>query len=780
MHIAHIEISNFRKLLSARIDLADRITLFVGANNSGKTSAMLAMRRFLIPRQHQFRTHDITLLRWPALNKIGAGWSAAGAAREAPDLSLEAWTPHLPTLDIWLQVSPTELHHVSKLVPTLDWQGGLLGVRLRLEPKDPAELHKAFMQAMADAEAIKSASTAAPSVAQPAEPQKLTLWPVDMMDFLSRRLGGHLVVRSYALDPSKLAEPVDSVAKPQALGPTVSAIDGDPLAGLIRVNEIHAQRGFGETQSSRDDEDDLASRSSSRLSDQLRSYYQKHLDPSEYPEPSDLDALRAIEAAQQAFDLRLTESFKAAFLEVEGLGYPGVTDPKPRVTTRLRPVDGLDHRTAITFEIDVVREGGDVLPVVRLPEANNGLGYQNLISMIFRLMSFRDAWMRVGKAARGSEAPDYEPLQLVLIEEPEAHLHAQVQQVFVKKAYDVLRAHPDLGDSGLLRTQVVVSTHSSHVAHEISYSCLRYFRRLPAGMNAVSIPISVVVNLTNAFGESDETSRFVNRYLRAQHADLFFADALILVEGAAERMLLPHFIRHHFPRVDQGYITMLEVGGSHAHKLKPLVNHLGLTTLVITDLDAQEKKLTPATETTKEKITYHAAQPKLGAGLTSNNDTLKTWLPQKSILDDLLASGVDKILRGDEMHEVCVAYQTPIQVCWPTGTATPQIALPYTFEDALAFENMTFFSVLEGPGLVAKFREAINGSADVTKIGAELFQSLRNKADKGSFALNVFSAADFDGLKVPGYIAEGLGWLDAQLRKKQVELLSTESGGVNA
>ena len=101
-------------------------------------------------------------------------------------------------------------------------------------------------------------------------------------------------------------------------------------------------------------------------------------------------------------------------------------------------------------------------------------------------------------------------------------------------------------------------------------------------------------------------------------------------------------------------------------------------------------------------------------------------------------------------------------------------------EDALVFENMAFFSVLEGPGLVTKFREAINGSADVTKIGEELFQSLRNKADKGSFALNVLSATDFDALKVPSYIAEGLEWLDGQLRKKQVELLSTESGGADA
>ena len=72
-----------------------------------------------------------------------------------------------------------------------------------------------------------------------------------------------------------------------------------------------------------------------------------------------------------------------------------------------------------------------------------------------------------------------EPLHLVLIEEPEAHLHAQVQQIFIKKAYAVLRAHKDLGQNKQLRTQLLVSTHSSHVAHETSFACLRYFSAPP-------------------------------------------------------------------------------------------------------------------------------------------------------------------------------------------------------------------------------------------------------------------------------------------------------------
>ena len=299
-------------------------------------------------------------------------------------------------------------------------------------------------------------------------------------------------------------------------------------------------------------------------------------------------------------------------------------------------------------------------------------------------------------------------------------------------------------------------------------------------MNAVRVPISVVVNLTETFGKGDETSRFVTRYLRTQHADLFFADALILVEGPAEKMLLPHFIRRDFPRIDEGYVTVLEVGGSHAHRLRPLIDQLGLVTLLITDLDAQEKVVTPGTETAPAKTSYHAAQPRLGVDLTSNNDTLKTWLPAKATLDELLGDGIAKTLSGDEMHEVRVAYQMPVHVTWPNADSAPQTAFPYTFEDALAFANLAVFKDLKGAGLVGRFRDAIAASNDVTVIGRAFFEALRKHADKGGFALNVMDADAFDTLAAPGYIAEGLAWLEAQLKRRQIEVLQAPAAAAQA
>jgi predicted ATP-dependent endonuclease of OLD family len=767
MHIEFVEISNFRKLLSTRVDLSTTTTLFVGANNSGKTSAMLAMRRFLSPRRCPFEIHDFTLCHWPAINALGESWLVARNAGAVIDLIVDPWVTALPAIDLWLHVEPGEMHHVRNLIPTLDWEGGRLGVRLRYEPKNLDVLYKDYVGAVSDAEVMKAAAVAAavaehPDADPPPDPPKLTIWPANLVDFLSKKLYTHFTIRAYSLDPVKLQVPDKTQARPQALPAASLPIEGDPLNGLIRVHDIPAQRGFGEEQSGQVDEEAPAAAAGSRLSDQLKIYYAKHLDPTKGPDPKDLGALLAIEAAQDAFDKRLTESFTAAFTEVEGMGYPGVTDPRPRVSTRLKAIDGLNHSAAISFEVDVIAENGVSTPLLRLPEANNGLGYQNLISMIFRLMSFRDAWMRVGKASKGAEITNTEPLHLVLVEEPEAHLHAQVQQVFIKKAYAVLRAHEDLGENRLLSTQLVVSTHSSHMAHEISFSCLRYFRRLPAGM-AAKVPVSTVVNLSEVFGPGNVTERFVTRYLRAQHADLFFADAAVLVEGPAERILVPNFIRAHYDELNQCYITLLEIGGSHAHRLKPLIDHLGLLTLIITDLDALDA-------TSGESV-----QPAKGASQTTNNPTLKTWVPGIEDVDALLdADAVAKTLRvdGDPLFAVRVAYQMPLSVTAP-GFDESETAYPYTFEDALGFENLPFFSALSGGGLVRKFRDAMTAGQGATAIGKRMYDALKS-GKKAEFALAVLEVENFESIVVPSYIAEGLEWLLKQLRKKQVEILPQE------
>ena len=780
MKIAHIEIANFRKLLSVRIDLSNKTTLFVGANNSGKTSAMLALRRFLVEKGKRFRAQDFTLSHWNAINEIGSKWE--NSTEDAlQDITAKEWLPLLPAIDIWLTVEDSELHHVSALLPTLDWTGGLLGVRVRLEPLDVEALYREYRTAIHNVRALHDAAAkeklAKQDATNPDEP--LPLWPTNLTDFLSRNLAQHLAIRAYKLNPTKLASPQNGLAQPQVIADDALPLEGDPLQGLIRVNEINAQRGLGESDGTDVDGVTKVGRESQKLSDQLSAYYTKHLDPSKTPDISDLAALQAIGAAQQAFDERLHASFQAAFTEVEGMGYPGVSDPKLKIATQLKTVDGLDHEAALSFEIQMLTPPGGLTPLLRLPESYNGLGYQNLISMIFRLMSFRDAWMRVGKAGNSSTDVKVEPIHLVLVEEPEAHLHAQVQQVFINKAYTVLRDHDSLRQSSLLQTQLLVSTHSSHVAHETGFSCLRYFRRIPAGMGAM-VPTSTVVNLSDVFGEGTETERFVTRYLRSQHCDLFFADAAILVEGPAEKMLVPNFIRAHYPYLTQCYITLLEINGSHAHRLRELIEALGLLTLVITDLDAADGQVVKSKDG-KDVEKNVAAPPKRNSNQVTNNTSLKGWAPGLEDIDGLLAAGPDNKVRiGDQLFAVRVAYQLPVTIHRDDLGKTEE-ALPSTFEDALAFENLEFFRNLVGNGLARKFRVAITNFKSAEDIGLEMFNALKS-GSKAEFSLDIIWSKDFGNLKCPTYIGEGLKWLEDRLisKRKEVIALVSEVTGVSS
>lgn len=776
MHIEFIEIANFRKLLSARVDFAKETTLFVGANNSGKTSAVLALRRFLVEKGKRFRTQDFTLSHWAAIDQIGKAWEALPDGHE-PAFTAEEWAALLPALDLWLWVEKNEFNYVSGLLPGLEWNGGLLGVRIRLEPEKIEELYRDFRKAIKDIRTLHDAAEAAakakaeqdkkdgkPVGATDAESiaKKLNLWPVSLTDFLSRKLGEYFILRYYILDPAKLKDVEIGLARPQELPSGSLALASDPLNGLLRINEINAQRGLGESDGADIDGVLSSGKDGHKLSDQLRTYYTKHLDPFSTPDVSDLAALQAIEAAQEAFDQRLHESFTEALTEVEGMGYPGVFDPKLKIASKLKTTDGLDHEAAVSFEIQMVEKGGTKVPLLRLPESYNGLGYQNLISMIFRLMSFRDSWMRVGKASKTTTDIKLEPLHLVLVEEPEAHLHAQVQQVFINKAYSVLRAHKFLGANLRLKTQLIVSTHSSHVAHETSFSCLRYFRRLPAGM-AASVPVSTVVNLSNVFGPGTATERFVTRYLRAHHCDLFFADAAILVEGPAEKMLVPNFIRANHSFLTQCYVTLLEINGSHSHTLRELIESLGLLTLVITDIDAAEK------------LGGKSVIPERGKAQKSGNTALRTWCPGEENVDDLLDMKAEKkILTIDPLFSLRVSYQTPIQVSFDGGK-THSEALPSTFEDALAFENIEFFKKLDGAGMVAKFRSAANANTTVSGLAFDFFLALEN-GNKAAFALDVIWSEEFPKVRCPGYIAEGLTWLEEMLKRKQVDVLPATTG----
>jgi len=743
MNIIFVEIQNFRKLKSCRVEIASQETVFVGANNSGKTSAMDTMILFLKKsRRKDIATTDFTLSNWSSINKIGNQWILADDDN-MPDLTLEQWLSYLLTIDIWLDVNDADIHHVIHLLPTLDWKPDQkLGVRLVFAPKDIEKLYKEFR------DAYKSARNTEPT-ASSEDKRKLSLWPESMRDFLDRELHRHFEVKAYILDPTQCYDPDNGVAKPQPLPTDSEPMDREPFEGLFKIDIISAQRGFSDPKTEDDSHSGFAS-----LSTQLRQYFSRHLNPSESPDASDIEALQAIEAAKTVFDEKLKTSFAPAIGELEGLNYPGFSDPQISLTSKINPIDSLDHKTAVQF--NVLPEDTDSTHL-SLPEKYNGLGYQNLISMVFSLIRFRDEWMRVGKAAKrqSNDETIIEPLHIVLIEEPEAHLHAQVQQVFIKKAYQVLRANDRL-KNGQLNTQLIVSTHSSHIAHELDFTCLRYFRREPAREKG-EIPSATVVNLSKTFGDATETSKFATRYIKSTHCDLFFADAAILVEGSAERMIVPHFIRHKFSKLDQSYISLLEIGGSHAHRLRPLLETLGLLSLVITDLDSISK-----TGTAK-------VFPERGKNYRTGNTTLKEWIPGENepgkprSLDELLDCSDDD--KQSDNKQIRVAYQCPIKLKYKESS-TEEESIPYTFEDSLALSNIGLFKGYEKPnGLLKKLKEAL-GKDTLSEASKEMFDSL-GAGSKAGMALELLYLTEPSKLEPPDYISDGLKWLEGKLAEKK-------------
>ena len=75
MKLTRIEVFNFRKLRRARLNMSNKQTLLVGANNSVKTSAMKALRKFL-KDCGGIDTRDLTASNWAVIEQIKAALRA--------------------------------------------------------------------------------------------------------------------------------------------------------------------------------------------------------------------------------------------------------------------------------------------------------------------------------------------------------------------------------------------------------------------------------------------------------------------------------------------------------------------------------------------------------------------------------------------------------------------------------------------------------------------------------------------------------------------------------
>lgn len=686
MKIHSIHIKNFRKLKNYHIDFGEKETVFVGANNSGKTSAISAIVWFL-KNNEKFTLKEFTATNWALINRLGDQWLTNDPIDDTL-LDSHQWDDIVPSLDIWIDVADGEQYRVNHLIPSLStWDGKVVGVRCQYNPKDVKRLYVDYKETKEKAIALQSTE-------EWKKASSPDLFPKNLCDFLAKgsNLRDYFEVKYYIIDFA--IEPTDEDTV--QVTPN-NDLEKNPLEELIRVDTILASRDFSDPEGQSDSDIDT-------LSKQFQKYYSNSNSEEEVLMPEDLELVSGIAKANETYDAKLTKIFEMPVKELKNINYPGFQNPEIKIRSKIQIEEAIKHESAVQFAIQGMAE-------LALPEKYNGLGYRNLISIYLKLMDFREKWLKAL-----SEGKNIEPIHLVFVEEPEAHLHAQAQQVFVRKAFEALCNNKTIRENHWLKTQLVLSTHSNHIINELDLNCMRYFKRVMDAHD--KIPISKVVNLSNTFGLDDETKQFVTRYIRLTHCDMFFADAIILVEGPAEKILVPSFLAN--AGLESYYISVIEVNGRHAHSFRSLINKIGIPTLIVTDIDATETIVEEGKEKHKAVIT---AKEK---GYKTGNPSITSWLPGKELVDDLME------LNGAErtVDNVRIAFQTTISVKWNKENEVYTDICPYTFEDALIFTNLELFrqNGLKKMGTITTIANLLKKSCSAEDLQKLIFDKLESKS----------------------------------------------------
>jgi predicted ATP-dependent endonuclease of OLD family len=698
MKLLRARVSNFRRLENVLIDFDEQETVFVGPNNSGKTSAAEVLRLFL--KTGDFSFHDFSVSIVPEFDKFGRGEIEE---KDLPSISL----------DLWFSLDPdTEFGRAGELLPDAEQDYDKVGVRIRYISSDGTKLKEDFQARLTPPEGEG--------------PKKSLSYYLAMPGALRQHFG----LAYYALD----ATTGEEIERP------LTTEDGKRiLRSLIRVEFVDAQRKI----------DDHESPGSNRLSKVFTRFYKRNLAQAQTAE----DANDIIDKHNEDLTLHYSTVFEDLLGVIQGLGVPSVNDRILRVTSALIPEKVLESNANLTY-FDEHRQH-------ELPESYNGLGIKNLIYLAVQICEFHLNWMSTEESR---------PLSLVIfIEEPEAHLHAQAQQTFITNAWKIIHeASVRVGEENMT-PQIVVTTHSSHILDTVEFGKVRYFRRShcdgedPAITTTLNASVAMSLRAFDpakkpppegkAEIEADEktpppmtkeqveaTLTFLKRYLKLTHCDLFFSDAVILVEGTVEKLLLPEMIQRVAPGLKHRYLTVLEVGGAYAHLFASLLEFIAVPYLVITDIDSVSPE---------DNRTACRADAK---GAVSSNAALKFFLGKSRIKDlcDLMP-----VAQRFSNRRCYVAYQRPSPV---NGYSTGAKMHGRTLEETFTYENIELFRT-------NKLSVGVNLTSD-PEYEADyeaIYAAIRaSKFKKTEFALSVISS-DADWV-TPQYIADGLKWLEVELR----------------
>lgn len=715
MNIKEIKVENFRLLKDFTLEMEDELSLIIGKNNVGKTSLLVVLDKFLNPsEQKKILYNDFNLDFKTELKYIV----------EDEIITEEKFKDIGIRLRLLIKYGTADdLEYISPILMDLDVNNNFLGLGFDyvLTYGRYLDLRKAYQDFQAH-ERNKAK-----------EGGKYIVKNCD--DFLEAKQTIYFTTirKSIAVDKDSGTFKEDKYIDLKDV-PTFHLND------VICFQYINAKRNV--------DNKDV----DKTLSIQTSELYKV--------QETDDEQQKTIEQFQDSLtdtDNVLSSVYEKMFDDIVGKvkKFGGMT----RNETVIKIVSSLQHRELLKGNTTVVYQQDDK----ELPENYNGLGYMNLISMIFNID------LIVKKMQRNKDRKPAD-INLFFIEEPEAHTHPQMQYIFIKNIKELLKQGIQHKNGIKRELQYIISSHSSHIVSDCDFDDIKYLCHAYKEDGTIDKNGVISKNMRDLEKKYKKEGRtyfaFLKQYLTLNRSELLFADKAIFIEGDTERILLPAIMK----KIDQECklekgeeyllsqnISIVEVG-AYSHIFEPFLRFIGLRKcLIITDIDYCKPEKRPdkngVDKTTYPKTEYNSKDKTL----VTSNASIKFFLNGENSIKQIFST-LPIVLKWDgnttkwnlnKNGNLRLAFQN----------ANDNGYHPRSFEDAFFNINKIFISNETFKSLKKESLNAFKKDKNFFKLAQDGVKSKSSLAIEILFNSKKKDNSDFSNWKIPNYIKDGLLWL---------------------